>query len=390
VIDSSQTLRSTEILRTLVGLPTVNPMERSYSSTTPVERPVIEYLESLFEPYGVSLSRQPCSPIHESLLIAVDGQSTGPATLLESHIDTVPADDWLDRAFQPRIKNGRLYGRGACDDKGSLAAMVDAVLQVLDSGERPPQPILLLAAGDEECGQTGIKHFIQNHTTLKIGRGVFGEPTSCQPIIQHKGTIRWDLTVRGRSSHSSEPEKGQNAILDMLQVIERLRQLQVELAAQHKNPLLTPPTITVTMIRGGTTRNALPQECTAAVDFRIVPGMNCEDASRHVVEAVDTMELATSHGPFQCFAPPLDTAPDDPFALAVVQICSRALGNRAKLLGVPYGSDASYSPAGARSVVLGPGEIGNAHTIDESVELSQVQRCAEIYHSIVMQDWASK
>lgn len=379
--------RSTEILSRLISLPTVNPMERPYASTVPVERPVVEYLESLFSPFGASLLRQSCSPIHESLLVTVAGRTDGPATLFESHVDTVPADDWPETAFQPRVNVGRLYGRGACDDKGSLAAMVEALLRLLESGERPPQPVLLLAAGDEECGQTGIRHFAKNHALPKIARAVFGEPTSCQPIIQHKGTIRWDLTARGRSSHSSEPEKGRDAIRDMIRVIDRLRQLQDGYAAQHNNPLLTPPTITVTMIRGGQTRNAIAQECTAAIDFRIVPGMRCEDASRDVIQAVDQLGLETSHGPFQCFASPLSTAPDDPFALAVAALCEQTLGGPAELRGAPYGSDASYCPAGAAAVVLGPGEIGDAHAIDESVSLSQVADCAEIYRSIMTRDW---
>lgn len=380
-------LCSTEILKRLIALPTVNPMEQPYTESLPVERPVVEYLESLFEPYGVALQRQRCSPIHESLLVTVDGESDGPATLFESHIDTVPADDWLETAFQPRVEAGRMYGRGACDDKGPLSAMVAALLRLLDSGRKPPQPVLLLAAGDEECGQTGIKFFSENHVAPEIGRAVFGEPTSCEPIIQHKGTIRWDLTVEGRSSHSAEPEKGQNAILDMIRVIDRLRELQEEFAAQHDNPLLTPPSITVTMIRGGQTRNALPQECTAAVDFRIVPGMDCSDGSRRVIEAVDALGLATSHGSFQCFAPPLSTAADDPFVTVVAETCKAALGRPVRTFGVPFGSDASFAPPGASAIVLGPGEISDAHAIDESVELKQVDACTEICHSIMMRDW---
>lgn len=387
---ATATTRPTDILQTLVSLPTVNPMERPYDRSVPVERPAVEYLESLLGPLGVALERQTCSPMHESLLITVPGRSHGSATLFEAHLDTVPADDWAERAFQPRIEAGRLYGRGACDDKGSLAGMVEALLRLLESGERPPQTVLLLAAGDEECGQTGIKHFRSRHTTPPIGRAVFGEATSCRPIIQHKGTIRWDLTVRGRSSHSSEPEKGQNAIVDMMRVLERLAQLQSDFAAAHRNPLLTAPTLTVTMIRGGQTRNAIPFECTAAIDFRIVPGMTCESASRQVIEALDRLGLATSHSAFQCFAPPLSTAPDDRFVAAVTEICSEQLGSAVQPRGVPYGSDASYCPDGARAIVLGPGEIRDAHAVDESVELQQLATCANIYHAIMTRDWMAE
>src|SRR5262245_18427264 len=173
------------ILADLVAIPSVNPMGRPYDQPVPVERRVTEYLEQLFAPHGVSMARQCSGPTHENLLIPVPGRRPGPATLFESHMDTVPAEDWLDRAFTPRREGNRLFGRGACDDKGPLTAMALAVLDLLESGTTPPHPVLFLAAGDEEYAQTGIKHFRAENRD--VGRGVFGEPTSLAPIIQHKG-----------------------------------------------------------------------------------------------------------------------------------------------------------------------------------------------------------
>ncbi len=385
---SSFSDRATDLLSQLISLRTVNPMERPYAGTHPVERPVTEYLQDLFQRFDVEVSLEACSDLHENLLIRVAGTTSAPASLFESHVDTVPADGWTDRAFTPRVEKGRIYGRGACDDKGSLAAMVLAVLNLLETGLRPPQTILLLAAGDEECAQTGICHFAKTHEE-QIGRGVFGEPTSCIPIIQHKGTIRWDISVRGRSSHSSEPQKGRNAILDMLHVIDRLQTLQDELTQGHSTTFISPPTLTVTMINGGQTRNALPAECTCAVDFRIVPGMDCGEASRFVIDSVNSLGLETVHGPFQCFAPPLSTSPDDPFAVAALEVCREQLSKPVEMTSAPYGSDASRMPPGGPAIVLGPGNIENAHTIDESVELQQVVDCARIYQRLMMHDWST-
>src|SRR5688572_29397165 len=108
--------RATTILADLIALPTVNPMGRPYNEALPVERLVIEYLEELFTPFGVQMERQLCSAIHESLLLTIPGDTDAPGTFLESHIDTVPADDWFDRAFIPRVSEGHVFGRGACDD----------------------------------------------------------------------------------------------------------------------------------------------------------------------------------------------------------------------------------------------------------------------------------
>lgn len=130
--------RAQEILAELIALPTVNPMGRPCDHPFPIERPLTEYLQRLFQPYRVRIDQEVCSAHHENLAIYIPGRNAAPWTLLESHMDTVPADDWLDRAFRPRLDNGRIYGRGACDDKGPLASMVLAVLDLLESGKAPP------------------------------------------------------------------------------------------------------------------------------------------------------------------------------------------------------------------------------------------------------------
>jgi acetylornithine deacetylase len=377
---------ATRLVSDLIALPTVNPMGRGYSGAVPVERPVVEYLERLFTPYGVEMERQTCSPIHESLLIVVPGKTDGPATLFESHADTVPADDWPDRAFTPRVREGHVVGRGACDDKGPLAAMVLALCDLLGAGERPPRTVLLLAAGDEECGQTGIKAFA-GADAWDVGRGVFGEPTSVMPVVQHKGTIRWDVTVRGRSAHSSQPELGRSAILDMLRVIECLQEKTRDLRRRFPNPLTTGPALTVTMIRGGRTRNAVPDECTAAVDFRIVPGMDRQAAIDDVFAAIADLELAVEHSDFQCFAPALSTSPLDPLARQALAFCSEELSRPLSPAGAPYGSDASYMPHGRPAIVLGPGSIDVAHAIDERVPIAEVVQCARVYRKLMAHDW---
>src|SRR5437773_2564827 len=109
--------KAARLLADLVAIPSVNPMGRPYNQAHPVERPVVEYLERFFSRYGVDMQRQAYSPTHENLFILVPGRVERPWTLFESHMDTVPADDWLDRAFQPVIKENLLFGRGACDDK---------------------------------------------------------------------------------------------------------------------------------------------------------------------------------------------------------------------------------------------------------------------------------
>jgi acetylornithine deacetylase/succinyl-diaminopimelate desuccinylase-like protein len=350
---------------------------------------VVEYLERLFSPFGFEMRRDRCSPIHESLLITIPGSTVAPGTLLEAHIDTAPADDWLDCAFRPRREGSTVFGRGACDDKGSLAAMVLTLLELLESGQRPPQTVYFLAAGDEEYAQTGIKKFLAE-LPAPIGRGIFGEPTECVPVVQHKGTIRWDITVHGRTAHTSQPEIGRNAIIDMTRVISHLAKYQEELRRGVQSPWMSGPTLTVTMIRGGRTRNAVPDECTIAVDFRILPGMDRCRSVQDLFASLEAQKISLTHSDFQCFAPALNTSPDSPFVQAALSICREELGRDMVLAGVPYGSDACWIPEGVPAIVLGPGDIAKAHGVDECVDLGQVARCAAIYRRLLLQDWSEK
>ena len=235
---TSRTERCTGLLATLVATNTVNPMGRPYGCTLPVERKAIEIIEELFQPHQgvVTLRRQPCNALHESLVIewpANTGRSPG---LFESHVDTVPADTWADRAWIPRTVGNRLVGLGACDDKGSLAAMLIAMLELLEQGIAPPRPIILLCAADEEYSQAGIKCFLDEYTG-PLAYGVFGEPTQLRPVVQHKGTVRWDITVHGRGAHTSRPELGVNAITGMMDVIAELRIYQELLQARSYSKL---------------------------------------------------------------------------------------------------------------------------------------------------------
>lgn len=391
MIDRARTL---QILRDLIALPSVNPMGRPHTGSIPVEKQVLDYLEQLFRPFGVEMQRVPCSPIHESLLVRIPGTCEGPATLLESHADTVPADDWLDTAFTPRLVGDTLYGRGACDDKGCLAAMTLAALDLLESGVRPPLPVLFLAAGDEEFHQTGIKHFAGTHPSLS--RAIIGEPTQLRPVLQHKGVIRWDIVVHGRSAHSAQPELGVDAIQGALLVCQALRSHQEVLRTQHPSTRMTGPSISVTTLHGGRTRNAIADECVLSVDFRVNPGMD-PTTERQVL--IDTLQILAAnpesslgklgvrleHRSPQTCAPPLSTSAEHPFSQRVLELCRRA--NQSPELDfstAPYCTDAGWIAHACPALVLGPGSITHAHAIDEHIDLNEVENCARLYRDIAL------
>jgi acetylornithine deacetylase len=384
-IAARRTQRLVEVLSALVGIDSINPMGWPYDRAEPVERRAIQYIEQLFAPHAsrVSMTRQTCSPIHENLVIILPGDPARPAALFESHIDTVPADPWMDRALKPVVKDSTLYGLGSCDDKGCLAAMILALLEIAEEAILPPRTIILVCAGDEEYAQTGIKRFMRD-VAHEPGYAVFGEPTRLHPVVQHKGTVRWDITVHGRSAHTSSPHLGANAILGMMDVIAELRSHEAALQSQWKSPLLTGPTVTVTKIAGGRTRNAVPDECTIAVDVRVLPRMDPAAERAGIIEHLRSLPWQISHSDVQLLSPGLDTDPHSPLCGAALSICRDVAGADLHIQGAPYGTDAAWVGRVCPAIVLGPGDIRFAHAVDERISLEELRQGVEVYKRIML------
>ncbi|MDY0171265.1 MAG: M20/M25/M40 family metallo-hydrolase, partial [Thermoguttaceae bacterium] len=241
------------------------------------------------------------------------------------------------------------------------------------------------AAGDEEHAQTGIKHFAG--LDYPLARAVMGEPTRLQPILQHKGVVRWDITVHGRSAHSSQPELGQDAIAGAMRVLQGLGEHRERLAARFASPWLTGPTLTVTMIHGGRTRNAVADECTLSVDFRVLPGMPPAQSRDEVISSLAALGLELSHSEPQVMTPPLATTEHDPFARTALDICRRVTGrSELEFAGAPYGTDAAWMADRASTIVLGPGSIDSAHAVNEHIEIDEVACAARIYYELLMSE----
>lgn len=370
------------MLTDLIAIDSINPMDKPHKGAQPVEHRVCAYLEDVFAQYDVKVERDLYSERHENLMVTIPGARTDAPTFFEAHADTVPADDWGPESLVPRVEGDMVYGRGACDDKGSLVSMVLALVDVVESGDTPADTVLFMAAGDEEYAQTGIKRFRTENRL--IGRAIFGEPTSLAPIVQHKGTIRWDMKVVGRSAHTSRPELGVNAIHGAMQVIDAIALHETSVQQRFTNELMTPPTLTVTMIDGGRTRNAVPDLCTISVDYRIVPGMVPQEARDAVIEALASLSLGIEHSDVQLITPPLATDPADPFSQSVLATCQANGDTGVELEGRPYGTDASWVSDIAPAIVLGPGSIDHAHAIGECVDINEVLACARIYRDIMM------
>jgi acetylornithine deacetylase len=312
-----------------------------------------------------------------------------PRLLFDIHLDTVPLAP-MDDALVPRAEHGRLRGRGACDTKGALAAALVA-LQRLAASDRPRRgEVLLLGTVDEEYLKRGVAHAVATGVCQGVTGAIVGEPTNLQPVIAHKGALRWRITTVGKAAHTSRPENGVNAIYGMVDVIEALRERVEPALALETHPLLSAPTLTVGVIQGGVGVNIVPDTCSIDVDRRTLPRED-PDAILAGVDAVLEQVMARTPGLVVKREAPflsergLETPPEAALAQLVRAACRQVLGGSAEPVGVPYGTDATHlsGTLGIPTVVFGPGDIAQAHTADEWVDLAQVEQAAEIYYRVM-------
>jgi len=371
-----------QLLSDLVALPSVNPYQDTGHTTVPYgEVRVADYVEHYFRSLGVPVERQPALPGRDNVVVHVPGRDTGtPPLLLEAHMDTVEVEGML-APFAPRLESGRMYGRGACDTKSSLAAMMWALRQVVEQGLPLSRGVCLVAAVDEEFMQSGVRRLVES--AMRFSGAVVGEPTLLHVVPAHNGQLYFKVVARGIAAHTSLPQHGVNAIYAMTDAIHTLRRGAASTYPFRRHPLCGTPQLTVSLIRGGSSEHVVPDECEATIDRRLIPGENWHEALDEIQGWIDayldteTAQRIEVQPPYKV-APPVDTPPDHPLVQGLLQAVQSVLGS-AQIAGVPYNTDAAHlAAAGVPVVVFGPGDIAQAHTVGEYVVLDQVVAAGEI------------
>ncbi|GGD73470.1 M20 family metallopeptidase [Paenibacillus nasutitermitis] len=379
--------RLIQVLQDLVAIPSVNPaFPDGYG-----EAGVAAYMKQFFAELGLPTLVQEVEPGRENVIGMLQGPAGCPALLLEAHMDTVQITGMTIDPYGGEVRDGRLYGRGACDTKASLAAMMLAVEALRNSGADLPASVHLAAVVDEEYRYKGVSALAAE---ISAGHFVYdgaivGEPTGLNPIIAHKGVVRFHVDVHGIAGHSSEPDKGLNAIESMVTVISYLKNEMEPAYAKRVHPLVGPPTHCISLIEGGSAPNTVPERCRITIDRRTVPG----EEPLEVWVAMKRELLALEEQ-----IPGLKLTVNDPFVIdfamevsagePLVRNLQDAVAKKIKgktAAGAPYGSDASkLVRAGVPSVVFGPGDLAQAHTHEEWVDLDEVVLAASILADTVM------
>jgi succinyl-diaminopimelate desuccinylase len=400
--------RTEKLLAELIALPSVNPAftMQSVASARPPrslfgEKNVADFLASIAKRAGLEVEFQrvfgvrghvcalkggdvsPHSQIERSnLIIRLRPRNKVRRTiLLAPHLDTVGADD---SQFIPRRKNGRLYGRGACDTKGSIAAMFSSLCELANTKSRPQETEIVFAGlVDEENAQAGSRALVAQASRLQLATerrsrdgcatilAIVGEPTRLQVVTAHKGSLWLQLETRGKAAHGATPQLGKNAIHEMARIVEVLETDYAVRLCRHRHPLLGAATVNVGTICGGTQPNIVPDRCSISVDRRTLPGETDIGVQREITAFLTARKLrarisSTKLAP----ARPLETDP----RLPLVRQFLRSIG-QTRPVGVDFFCDAAVlSAGGIPSVVFGPGDIAQAHTADEWISLASLER----------------
>lgn len=368
----------TRFLCELIAVPSVNPKCAPAGSPFAGEERLVEFLSARATRAGFGVERQAVSPGRVNLLIRLP--PAGPVRhrlLLAPHLDTVGG---APHQFKPHTEGGRIHGRGACDTKGSLAAMWCALRAVARSADRPQATEIVLATmADEEVGQTGSRALAR--TGLKADLAIVGEPTRLRVVTAHKGTLWLRFATRGRAAHGARPELGSNAVHAMARVVNLLETRYAARLKARRHALLGHGTINVGTIQGGVQPNIVPDQCRMTADRRTLPGETARDVLREV------RALLRRHGLRAAVADskavpcvPLDTPPGHPWVQALMRVARQTAP-----AGVDYFCDASVlAEGGIPSVVFGPGDIAQAHTADEWIAVRSLERAVRILERFLL------
>jgi acetylornithine deacetylase len=294
---------------------------------------------------------------------------------LVGHTDTVPFDRAWTEALTLTEREGKLYGRGACDTKGFIAAALAAVEQIDLTGLR--RPLALVFTADEEVGCHGAKQLAESGA-LKARYAIVGEPSSLVPVRAGKGYCLAEIVVGGREGHSAYPALGASAIFRAARLIARIEAV-AERLKEHEHAAFDPPytTLNVGMINGGTAKNIIAGECRFTLEWRPVPGQAAAHAFDLIQAEVENLRAAEAD--FQCRLQILrldegtETDADSPLVRELETLSGRAAGT------VAFGTEApQLTEMGAQAVVFGPGSIRTAHRTGEFVPVAELNQCVEI------------
>ncbi|MBN1362536.1 MAG: M20 family metallopeptidase [Sedimentisphaerales bacterium] len=339
--------------------------------------------EAYFKKHGVQCEIDRWDDRRANVLGHVRSGGNRPALLFVCHLDVVSCgrEPWNYPPFEAHETRSKVYGRGAVDMKGGIAAAVAAICESVAAGTKLQGDIIFAATAGEETDSTGIRRFMQDTSTLpKLGGIIIPEPTDLAVVTAHRGLLWLEIATTGKATHSSMPQRGVNAIMSMRRVLDALEHYQV---AFEPHPLLGPCSVSVNTIQGGEAMNIVPDSCTIGIDIRTLPGQDL-DAIRHDLESL-LARLRTEVAHFNArittvrAVGAMETDPECEFVQTFCQAVDVDLTNV-----VGFTTDAPHlAPLGAPIIIYGPGKPSLCHQVDEHIALADLERAVACFKNAI-------
>src|SRR4051812_3273825 len=355
-----------KLLRELVAIDSVNP---SLVPGAAGERQIADAIAAHLKRIGMDVEIHDAAPGRPNVVGVLEGRAKGRSLMFCGHVDTVGVEG-MRAPFDPVERDGRLYGRGAQDMKGGVAAMIDAARVIAAEGLERGR-LIVAAVADEEYASIGADALVAR---WRADGAVVTEPTDMQIAIGHKGFAWFEVETRGRAAHGSRPREGRDAILRMGRVLHELERLDRELQARAPHPLMGTASLHASLIEGGRELSSYPDRCVLKLERRTVPGEDDAVVTAEIDRLLASLREADAE--FDASLTPMFSRP--PYAVAADHALPRALAHAAgtdAFVGMSFWTDAAVlGSAGIASLLFGPGGAG-LHRGEEYVEIQDVLRC---------------
>jgi len=368
-----------ELLRQLVAIDSVNP---SLVPGGAGEQGIAEHLAAVMGAAGLDVQLEPVAPGRPNVVAELRGRQPGPTVLFCGHLDTVGVDG-MERPFDPQERDGRLYGRGAYDMKGGVAAIVDAACRLARDGGLVRGSLLIAGVVDEEYTSLGAEDLVRRH---RADAAIVTEPTALTVTLGHKGFSWVKVETRGKAAHGSNFRDGRDAILRMGRVLARLEALEQRLRTGRAHPLLGPPSLHASLIHGGKELSTYPDTCVLDIERRTVDGEPADVAFSEVQEILATLKREDSE--FEATAEqgftrrPYVTPTDLPLIDHLCAAVEHRTKRPAERGAAAFWTDAAVlGHAGIPSLLFGTGGEG-AHALIEWVDLADLVTCRDVLADI--------
>jgi len=366
-----------ELLEKLVAIPSVNPV---YGG--PGENGVEAFVREWLSEKGIEFHCQEVLPGRRNVVARI-GPSDLPSVLVEAHMDTVGVDGWaIGDPYKLECRDGKWYGRGSCDTKASLATFLLLAKRCQENAGDLSHSLVFAATVDEEAAQLGAYQLTELKSRYDIRGALTGEPTRSCMITKHKGACRYTLDAKGKAAHGSTPHLGENAIYKIARLVEKLERLAELLSQEENREPIDRGSLNVGRISGGIGFNIVPDTCLIDLDRRLGVSEDMEEA-REAIETIAKTELGASLSTV-LERPSLNTDNDHWFPQALAK-SSRDSGFDAAFGEAPFMTNGvAYASAGIPTVVFGPGDIDQAHKVDEYIEEGEMERSLKILEAFFL------